>query len=1113
MIARQNDIWHLVERGIIAEITLDTETAGVNRLYNTILECGVVVSDLAGEVLSADALHGKVPDYRTVSPQAALVNRRTPDRWDDGDPPAIIAGKIAEQFFRAPQRVYDHLDDEIQIVPIKHGIKGKTETVRLMPYQDDDGNIQHIRLHQGGKYVSWPVTSGKIDYHDSDGQGWRKKKAGIQVNHYYGIRADDPWLWSLFDQAQMPDIFLTHTRRADDRRVPAYRTDIHKMAQLVGLFGPKGEYGLSVPETADGRQSFRLSDLMQANTRLPGSLRDVPDGAEMPDHAHYNPALGHQSAVYDALATLGLKQYLRKIAPHLVRHAELLSDDALGREIIQGQQGFADQPVMGLGISAKGKVFTAPAMALGMDEQAGDFKRVLMIRLDTDPATYRYRGIRLQEMSQDQIAAMMREQAGQPEALFQIVSLRKNPLIVDAETLFASGQHHGIDPESLEERRHYMLQNLPLTDRIMQAFNQNFPEYKGADRLANPLPEDEIFSQIGPLERYRVRNDQGEIVDIPDLVHARAEDIHNHQVKVDRLLRKILGPDPIEWRADDPDVLDEFCEKIKKTSRSLMATDIGRVWQQSDFNNCINAPTASDAVTALWGLRKKLMDRFYDPGRHYEIIDDQGTRVSFDDVMSMTTRERHGRFDSGSLKVALVPLISQPSMRKMARMFWDAGRIEALGDDWQDWMQAEIALYQHGEPMLEDDQQRYVTGPHALRDIRRLRENALSTTGGKASSDRSERGEYDRFARSTDQALEILEQAENFIRQRMQQFPLTPEAMVATGWNPQNGRAIDWIRHEVPADEIMVTTAPDALIRTPLAHPDYGTGLIVMPLPAQIRQHVADGGALVLQGAESGAQFLAAMTSIKPAPPKTADYFWQQITNAYADSGLSVDAGHPDMVMIMVADTYPLAGTRTPDPSQQTLHVRGQQDFLHLVSAPLGYDDRTLQGMMMREYDYIPKPGPVRLLETDDQDAETGWELAGNITAVKSITLPELRLQARRKEWPSERTRQYGFSDANHMIGVLSRQFSDQLVRPLRAGGPATINEEKIMIIDLDPVDRQSMLWNPRHVVPEASVERDFLNPDRAIDLKFVPNDLSPAALPYRDMPGQERQKSSRKIS
>jgi hypothetical protein len=1074
---RQKDIWHLVERGIVAEVTFDTETADVNRSFNAILECGMVVSDLGGRVVTTHSLQGRVPDYRTVSPQAALVNRRSPAEWDQGDTPAILAGKIAEIFQKANYYLYDSLTLEQKITPEKNGKKAtKPETVRLIKYEKDNGEIGHLRLHDGGKYLSFPVDRGHADYHDEGGQGWRKKRAGIQVNHYYGIRADDPWLWGLFDQANMPDLFLTHTKQSNSQKSPAWRTDIYKMAQMVYCFGPRGEQGLET--VTNGNQvSFKLEDLMQANTHAAVPARGVAEGVRMPDQSIYNPAKGHQSALYDALATLGFKNYLRQIAPDLVIHAEKMADLGLAREFVQGQNGFDDNPVVGLGRVIAGQPDPVLVMLVGMDEHAADRKDILTIRLDRDLGNYRYRGKKLVDMSADELAGMMQEQKNHPDSIFDVASLRKNPLLVTAETAAPVGH----DFETIEENRRYVLSNPGLVARVLVAFAKTQPVFPTAEQIANPLPEDEIFSQIGDLPRYQLSNDRQQWVDVPENIHFHADNVYRHQTKIDLLMKKIIAPDPIEWREDDPVALENFKLKIKNTTKSLATIETERALPLNLLSAASIATSTERAVSLLWQIRKALVSNFYDTSRHYEVLDTNGNAIAFDHLAAMNGRERQARFDSKLLTIQFDTMPSRPTARKIARQFWDAGRIDQLGPEWSEFMMAEIAIYQHGEPMRDVDHQRLMTGPRALKEITRILQNNNAKTGHRADPVRGETGDYDRFAARTNRAPEILGRAAAAIQEKMDRFALTPARMVMMGWDPRTKSPIDAIEHEISGDNLLVIDLPGPVLQKPLSHPALPSSfvLLVPPPDQQLEKALAAGSPVAFRAVETGRLYLAAGAFLQKAPdPKGFDAIYQQAAADYADAGYQLTLPDASLRLVGFEGLHPLANTRQIDDRMSSLRLPGALAFDSLVSTRFSLNGQSqglpLAGIMLRQYEYVPTLGDVRLIEVDEKGAETGWELAGRVQATQTISLRQLRLETKRGEWPEDRCQRYGYANPSHMMAGLSALFNDELIRPDR--DTSLLSMEQVMIVDLAPVDRNSMAWNPHHIVPEASLTRDFLD-------------------------------------
>lgn len=136
--------------------------------------------------------------------------------------------------------------DEQKIKYVNKGHqKENEETVRLFPLEDENGETIHVRLHEGGRRVSFQVPdhSENWNYIEIDDSGnetkWRKTYASAEMRGYANTTADDPWIWSTLYMAMFPEIYKTHTKNEHK-----FRQDL--FPAMVGhiLWGDKGENGL-----------------------------------------------------------------------------------------------------------------------------------------------------------------------------------------------------------------------------------------------------------------------------------------------------------------------------------------------------------------------------------------------------------------------------------------------------------------------------------------------------------------------------------------------------------------------------------------------------------------------------------------------------------------------------------------------------------------------------------------------------------------------------------------------------------------------------------------------------------------------------------------------------
>ncbi|MAJ63760.1 MAG: hypothetical protein CL558_12850 [Alphaproteobacteria bacterium] len=1103
-----DEIGHLLERGQVADVVYDTETVDTNRNFNAVLDLGAATADLAGRVVDTLEVDARVPDHRTIAPQAALVNKRGPKDWDNGVSQHILAGKFADALRNAPRKVYDKLTDEEEITPITRGKARKEETVRKMYFRDENGDVKHARLHEKGKYVSIPVTTGKADYEDEDGQKWRKMRSAIQVTHFYGIRADDPWMWGAFDMAGMPDIFLTHTKKNDARRSGAYRNDVHKLAQMVRLYGPQGEQGMKTLESKWGGESFRLQDLMAANTNHAVPERGIEVGARMPDGSEYNEKKGHKRALLDALATLGFKTFLRRIAPDVVKHAEVMADFDSAKDFVHGADGFEDNPVLGIGRVMRGRATGHMGMLVNIDEEQGDFKNALFIRLDVDLPNYRYGGKRVMEMSEKELTTMMKEQKFSADALFQTEHLRKNPNVVRAEMAFEAGQNQGYDPEVLEENRHYMLENPVFLERVMTAWDKAQPRFKRAHDLPNALPEEEIFTGVGDLPYYTVKDRHGEPQLLPRALHQRAEDARNHGRNVDRMLKHAIEPDALEWDPDREDGLADFKAKMKKAKEGLERYGWHDAKILRQFEVAANVKTAEQAVNQIWKMRKSLMGKFHDYSMSYEVQDARGNQVPFEKLIEMHPQELHMRLDAGNLEVKFEQLRSAPTTRKIARMFWDEGKIDDLGPAWKEYMQSEIAHYQQGMPNLDPEDQRLMTIPRALKEIDKILKNERRGTDRRADPEFDEVGQFDEFAAGTDDAEQMLVELRDWLQERAKKFPFSDEAKVQMGWDPKTNFPIEYIEHEVDAKDTIVIDVPDRHLEEPLSDPEVADRFLLMygPKGVDLAKELAAGKHLVLRGAETGKMYLAAGADVSNAPPK-GDFpeVYRKAESQYHDSGYVLPRNNGSMLAVAVEQLAPLANTRDIDAKMQSVKVGKAEDFEAMVSPTLGYTSKPQTGLIMRKYEFVPAVGPARFQETDGDGVENGWEVEGEIKSVREITLRQLREAVKSRKFTDQHAQKYGYAGTADMMSRVSKMFDDELIRERRTTGPGATSDETIILIDLKkPVSRDTMAYNSHTVISDASITRDFLGDSRTdFDLKkqLKPSSLKSLSEPANTQP------------
>lgn len=580
---------HLIKEGKILSLVYDTETTDLNPMFGALTQFSGKVVTLDGRIIDALKLDIQVPEDVAISPQAALVTQSHPEelyRAEGRVPPHIAAGKIM-LFFKNPYRkLWDMLgempdpDQKIRITIKGNG--GKEEEVRVYTITSPDGKHKaEIRLHQGGKFLSYRypdehLPDGARTYRDEDGTRWKRIEAPAMTHGHNIRRFDDRMLWATLHRAMSDEIFLTHTKKY--RR---FRVDTLDLARLVALLDQDGENGFK-PGTKIDRQtgrpytSFTLSSLMEANTRDPNPERNLDEGVRMPDGSKYDSRLAHQDAAYDVKATLALMAYMRKRAPDVVRMVEINSDFDRIKPFLIGNEGLGLHPVLAF---ARYVHPHEPSLhfgvCAGINEEIEERRQAVMIRTDLDQPLKDYtypcgkRKKKLVDMTVDELADMLKEQRGKPDALCEVIDLRKNPPIVPAEMAFKRGKGRdgkgSIDHH--EENRRFVMAHKELCEKLIKAHGKAMPPMPDFRSIPLPQAEEHLFTGIASPKQYEF-DMGGKKVLLTEKVHAAWKSALDHNRAVDTLLRRAIKPQPVEFEVRR-DTLDAFIERMKTIDKDL----------------------------------------------------------------------------------------------------------------------------------------------------------------------------------------------------------------------------------------------------------------------------------------------------------------------------------------------------------------------------------------------------------------------------------------------------------------------------------------------------------------------------------------------------------------
>lgn len=1058
--ARWDAVQHLLQEGKLLSLYYDFEATDLNTMFAAPTQfCGKVV-DVQGRIIDLVKLHIQVPEDVAISPQAAIVTQSEPTALYAADgriPPHIAAAKIL-LFFRNPYRaLWDMQKDKTLIITTA---SGKEEEVRVYELSSQNGSQNAtFRLHQGGKFLSMPypeeerLPSGANTYRDPDGTRWKKIAAPAMTKGHNIGRYDDRLLWAFLHRSMSDEIFLTHTKK-----FKRFRADTLALAKMVALLDNAGENGFKPgrklhPVTGKPYPAFTLSSLMEANTREAIVERGIDEGIRMPDGSKYDRGYAHADAEYDVDANIALDMFLRTRDAETVRLIEDHADFDRIKPFLMGGEGFETRPLRAF---ARDVFPHGTQLHLGVcvniNEEIEERRQALLIRTDTDQplSEYRFRGKRLLEMSVDELAVMLQTQRDKPDALCEVLDLRKNPRVVTAELAFARGK--ASHPERHENNRRFVLANEALCDRLMQAHRQIMPPMPDYRTIRNPQAEEHLFTGVASPKRYEFMMD-GKPTLLNETVHSEWVKALRRNRAIDSLLRRAVKPQTVEIEVRI-DTLESFIERMQSIDKQLQrylnherqghaASD-----ESSAEHPFVLLPTpdkpfippkwdyvpdpdnpnknkrmphvmstqecqqlTANAVEYLWKLRAELMHEFYDNSTHFTVQDRRGHNIPFVQLNRMKTGDLADRIRTGEYQLHLESL--NWSAELLARMFRDAGRVEWVKQywqdkghpervqewhDWQRYFEDLRALRLQGAPHEDTDNARWMTAAKALKEIARIRGNLRNND---TRAQQGQWGGWDIFMPDNAKAEPILRACEQLCEHQLSTNQLSPDRLDRLGYCSNTSLPIEHATYTVPEQAKIITLdVPDRMLEQPLTHHRVAPTLLMINPSIAERRALSNADAntyLLLRGAESGRTFLAAKPAILDAQDISPTPYYAEVYAAartrYEDSGMAPPRAE-DLLPVAVEALAPVP---TPvDTSVQTIKVPRSEDFMAIVSPTLGYRDGKLTGLVLQDYGYTPTVGKARLQQMQPREhghgvVESGWELQAQLQRVRTLSLAQLR--------------------------------------------------------------------------------------------------------------------------
>jgi mRNA degradation ribonuclease J1/J2 len=888
-----------------------------------------------------------------------------------------------------------------------------------------------------------------LKYWDADKTRWRRIAAPAETQGHNISRFDDRLLWAFLHRHMGDEIFLTHTKKFQ-----RFRLDTLNLAKLVAQLDDGSENSFKTGTKIDAKTNksyaaYTLSSLMEANTRDANPDRGVDEGVRMPDGSKYDRELAHQDPEYDVLACMSLLAYMRKRLPDAVRIIEENADfDRLKPFLIGGSEGFETRPLRGFARNIyPNHAQLHLGVCVGINEEIEERRRALLIRTDIGIPIeeYKYRGKKLLEMSDDELKGMLDKQLNpkerDSEALFESISLRKNPAVVPKEMAIARGA--GGDLDLNEANRRFIISHRELVDKLMKAHSATMPPMPDHSTIRNAQSEEHLFTGLAAPKRYEYEMD-GKRVMVPESVHQEWVKILRRNRNLDAVLHRALKPQAIEIEVR-PDTLEAFIERMDSVNKALQkyhqtectmlpppehpfipprwdevpnpekpgkTKKVPHVMSQAECEELTH-----NAVEYLWKLRAELMYEFHDNSTQYTVQNRYGQDIPFP-LLNRNEDETARRINSGEWHV--VPEELNYSAEILARMFKNAdqnpnriewvkqyfskqGSTDALHkwEQWERYFEAKLALNAYGAPHEDTDVKRWLTAEKGLKEVERIRANLRMNGDLRAEEDQW--GLWDIFMRNSAEADHILNECEAYYKKMMEEHPLTPKMMELLGYDPDTKHHFPILHapYKIPSGaKILTFDVPDRMLEKPLSHTDVAHSIVMLGLTPEQRKALKEAGAdtyVFLRGAQTGRKFLAAKHNLLSADDIAPSYYFDPIyndaENRFWDSGMTPPPR--DALTAIAVEALEPVRSKVND-AAQTVKIPRWIDFMATVSEALGARQTKLAGLAIKDAGYTPTIGPARLqgMLPDKQKpglAESGWEVPTAISHVQTMTLEQAK--------------------------------------------------------------------------------------------------------------------------
>lgn len=1100
-VAKEKDVLHLIRNGALVYTWLDLETTDKEWMHLEVTVASLTTTDIAYNLLSDDLYEVCVPDRVGLSPEAMLITRymaedvRNPKRLspqhavtkifeDVQDAPLKLWNKLGSLKQTLRDDLWDRYIEEKKIEIAGKSGKKKSVLVRHMPLLNERGEIvRNVRVHEPSStreflQMSYKTDDRKFDYEDEHGW-WRVRNLDKFNLGFRNTFFDNRAMAAALFRANFP---LKEIYAMNKKGLGNHAVDVFTAAIANHFFSHKGRERLSLGERRDAETSrmkisAKLDLVMDENTRIADPDVDMPPGVRVYDGTLHNIKKGHNAPDYDNAKSIGVHSYLRHTDNALLAHIESLGNIDHFRRFMTAddEEGSpTTHPIRFIITSANDdKIYRAiPVFVLGSDDQHGKFNRIWAMRADIDYRTHRIDGKLVTDMTEEEMASLMKIERGHPGAIFHEIHLKRHRGVVDLQTGLRAGHCPGHSADALRYMRDFVIGHYDDSDKrflpkAMNAFGRKHAFTPPADDIAPPYVEEEIWTAMGEVKYTYIKAEDGTIIHLPKIIRNMAQDEFNRiNQQMGDTIRALVRVQPLELerneinayayavlRAKQQEKLHKYQQiRVGKKYITLPPAqyDSGFLGKKSDM------PVPVDDIFATMMEDKlHLIDKIDETTRAYEVQQlipsiepkkPRWQRIPFTDLAKIPENRLNALKDDGRLRVVFEPNPNRPAYRFMVRYFMENGWGALLEAKHREFYHAETALYVNGPPYIKNAlDHKAMSWPKMKISIEKILTNEHPGHPYMRAGRAGETGAHDMFIKD-DMDEAVLASVERDGRRIFNANPLTPSRKLLFGIDPVTNRHLPNVKYEIPSKHIIVRV-PDAHPSMTASYPRFGHTCLVIPHDKKLEK----ARHIIIEEEKTRRRYLAAEPVLNPLPPRSQgqyEEFYRTIDAAYTHSGQKPPK---EGYVLSCAELAPVSRMR--DPKYPAVYI--PQEKLIATRAPMLANlrrDTPLTGFVRRKYDLALKEGQkIRLRGTDENNKQTGWEATARVRSAPVIFtmkdfLENLRDPAKTKEM-AHMSHACGFDTTDHMKAYLLEEFT--------RFDEAVLDSDNIFIFfEIDPVKK-----------------------------------------------------------